>query len=262
MGVGTEARTPRRSFIRRRPRLFAGLAVLGLVLAMLIVALLEGDFPEEVTDVRAFAHFTLNHFGAPGALGLLYIEESGIPLPVPGDVYVAYLGRLAGSDVVRWLGAFFGIVIAVVLGSTNLYWASRRIGTRLVEGRLGVAIHVDKERLHAAERWFARWGPVTIIFGRHVPGLRVPITVAAGISKVSYPVFAASVAVSSAGWAALWLWLGGRYGPAIGRFFTNHAWITAGFLLVVIAIAATTIVRAWRHVPVSAASRPSQKADI
>lgn len=251
MDVGTEARVQRRSGLRGRPRLVAALGVLAVIVVLLVFAGLEGDFPEQVTDVRAFAHFTLNHYGAPGALGLLYIEESGIPLPVPGDVYVAYLGRLAGGDTGRWVGAFFGIVLAVVLGSTNLYWLSRRFGTRLVEGRLGVAMHVDQARLHAAERWFARWGPVTIIFGRHVPGLRVPITVAAGVSRVSYPAFAASVAVSSAGWAAIWLWLGGRYGPAIGHFFGAHGWVIAGFVLVVIALAAATLVRAWRHVPVS-----------
>jgi membrane protein DedA with SNARE-associated domain len=253
MGVRTEARAERRSVLRRRPRLFAGVGVLGLVVLLLLIAGLEGDFPEQVTDVRDLGRFTINHFGAPGALGLLYIEESGVPLPVPGDVYVAYLGRLAGGDVGRWIGAFFGIVIAVVLGSTNLYWASRWFGPRIVEGRVGAALHVEPARLRAAEGWFARWGPVTVIFGRHIPGLRVPITVAAGISRVSYPVFAGSVAISSAGWAAVWLWLGGRYGPAIGRFFAHHAWMVAGFVAVVIILAATTIVRAWRRVP---AARP------
>lgn len=233
-----------RSWPRRRHLGVAGGLV--LVVLLLTIALLEGDLP---TDIRGFAQFSTRHFGPGGALGLLYIEESGIPLPVPGDVYVAYLGRVAGGNTLGWLAAWLGIIAFVVAGSTNLYLISRRWGPRLLEGRLAVALHLEPERVEAAERWFTRWGAVTIIFGRHVPGLRVPITVFAGASRVSYPKFAASVAVSTSAWAALWLWLGGRFGPALGHFFAVNRWALAGAGLLVVAVVAMTLVRAWRHVP-------------
>jgi len=51
------------------------------------------------------------------------------------------------------------IIVVVVLGATNLYLISRRIGRRLLAGRLGAVLHVTPERLDQAERWFHRWGP-------------------------------------------------------------------------------------------------------
>jgi membrane protein DedA with SNARE-associated domain len=45
----------------------------------------------------------------------------------------------------------------------------------------------------------------------------VPLTVAAGVLKLRYRVFAASVAVSSAAWAGLFLILGAIFGPALER---------------------------------------------
>ena len=238
---------------RRRAAPFAA-GVLFVAIVLLVFAIAEGDLPADLTGVREFARTALRRYGAGGALALLYIEESGIPLPVPGDVYVAYLGRLAAGDFLRWLGAFFGIIAVVTAGATNLYWVSRRVGGRLVEHRLAAAFHIDRRRIDNAERQFGRWGVLAIVFGRHVPGLRVPITVAAGLTRFPYPLFAGSVAVSSAGWAAIWLYLGARYGPTLGHFFEGHAWTYLLFVTVVIALIAIALVRAWRATP---AKKPS-----
>ncbi|HEX6487523.1 MAG TPA: DedA family protein [Candidatus Dormibacteraeota bacterium] len=232
----------------RRAAPFAGAAIF-VALVLLVVAILEGDLPADLTGVRSFAHEALRRFGAAGALALLYIEESGIPLPVPGDVYVAYLGRLSDGEVLRFLAAWLGIIAVVTAGATNLYWISRRLGSRLVEHRFAPIFHLDSERVGSAERRFQRWGVLAIIFGRHVPGLRVPITVVAGIVKVPYPIFAPSVAISTAGWAGIWLYLGARYGRAISHFFGMHAWTYLVVVAVVVALVATAVVRGWRRLP-------------
>src|SRR5204862_76528 len=52
------------------------------------------------------------------------------------------------------------------------------------------------ERLAKAEVWFKRYGVLAIIFGRHIPGFRIPITVACGAFRIPYPVFAPSPAAS------------------------------------------------------------------
>jgi membrane protein DedA with SNARE-associated domain len=225
-------------------------ATLAVVLTLLLTALLEGDIPDALSDAIELARRLVVRFGPVASLLLLYLEESGVPLPVPGDVYVAYLGHLADSAL-KWVAAWLGIIAVVVAGASNLYLISRRWGRRLVQGRLGAAVHLTPERLATAERWFARWGALAIIFGRHVPGFRVPITVAVGIFHVSYPTFAASVAISTAVWAAVWLWLGARFGTGIGHFLAGHRWTYALFLLLIIALVAVSISRLLRAKPAS-----------
>src|SRR4030088_2963221 len=100
-------------------------AVAAIVVTLLVVRDVLPDTPAEAGAlVRGLEH----RFGTGASLVLLYLEESGFPLPVPGDVYVAYVGsRFAQSPlllVVMWLA----IVAVVTAGATNMSLLSRRFG--------------------------------------------------------------------------------------------------------------------------------------
>jgi membrane-associated protein len=203
-----------------------------LALAILLLAVLavygsiEADIlPENLPGLGQGIGSLVTRYGVPGSLALLYVEESGLPLPVPGDVYVLYLGNLAKGSAGWLIAAWLGIIAVVVAGSTNLYLVSRRWGPRLVEHPLARAFPIEPERLERAGRWFNRWGIVTVVFGRHVPGFRVPITVVAGTLGFPYRLFAPAVAASTGIWAGAFLFLGARYGHAASGLLGRHSWI-------------------------------------
>jgi membrane-associated protein len=206
----------------RRDRWRLAVAVLGVALVLLVIALLEGDLPEALSDVTGYLRGQVAGRGPIASFVALYAEESGVPLPVPGDIFVLYLGDAGAGRPPLLLLYWLGVIGAVLLGSSTLYLISRRLGQRLLEGPVGRLIHVTPERLAMAERWFARYGALTIIFGRHVPGLRIPITVAAGLLRVRYRVFVPSVAVSTAIWAGVWIILGARFGSRVVSFLGLH----------------------------------------
>jgi membrane protein DedA with SNARE-associated domain len=222
--------TPMR--LRARHWLVIGAIALVAVVALVLIAFLEGDIPDIDLGVAATI---LKGKGWVGAMALLYAEESGVPLPVPGDFYVMYVGRQTGGNWLLLLGAWLALIAVVVLGATNLYLLARRFGRRWVDGRLGEILHLTPERLARAELAFKRWGVLAIIFGRHIPGLRVPITVVAGTLRTPYPVFAASVAVSSAVWAGVFLIVGVTIGDRVQNFLSAHhgTYVLIGAVLVV-----------------------------
>jgi membrane protein DedA with SNARE-associated domain len=202
-------------------------AAIGLVVlaAVIVVAILEGDLPEVFGyTFRGLRLFYAQHTYLPG-YALLYIEESGIPLPAPGDVFVMYVGVHIPHNIAAWLAAWLGLILVVVLGATNLFFISRRFGTQLVHSGFAEYVHLNPERLAKAEAWFKRYGVLAIIFGRHIPGFRVPITVASGVFNVPYRVFAPSVAVSTAIWAGVMLTLGMIFGPRLAVLLNAHAWV-------------------------------------
>ncbi|MBO0769259.1 MAG: hypothetical protein J2O48_11310 [Solirubrobacterales bacterium] len=85
-----------------------------------------------------------------------------------------------------------------------------------------------------------------VILGRHVPGFRIPITLVAGTLRMRFPVFAASVAISTSLWVAAWFAIEARFGRASGRFLAAHRWtyfIVAGVVLLAIV---TVVVREVR----------------
>ncbi|MEA2683351.1 MAG: hypothetical protein QOK05_1679 [Chloroflexota bacterium] len=213
---------------RRRAAAVAG--ALLLICGAGVFALLEGDIPEALRDVaRPFA-YVLRSYGHLAPIPLLYIEESGVPLPLPGDVFVMYVAHHIPHTPLALGLAWAGLVTAVVLGATNLFWLSRRIGTGLPEHRLGRLLHVTPARVERARAWFGRYGPAALIVGRHIPGFRVPLTVAAGIAGVSYRTFIVSVAISTGTWVAVFLYLGVVFGGRIGHLIELHRRTT--FLLV------------------------------
>jgi membrane protein DedA with SNARE-associated domain len=136
----------------------------------------------------------------------------------------------------------------VLAGSSNLYWASRLWGRRLLEQpRVSALLRIDADRLVQAEGWLRRWGVLAIIFGRHVPGLRIPITIVAGTLKVPYRMFLPSVAVSTAVWAALGLWLGATFGRSIGSFLTGNRLIYLLVVVAVVLVIAVVVIQVWRR---------------
>lgn len=215
---------PRRAVaaIAAHPRRWTVGVLAATVLALVVVAILEGDLPELVQDGAFVVGHLLRRFGVAAAFGLLYAEESGVPMPMPGDVFVMYVGHHAAQGVLTLVAAWLGLIAVVVLGASNLYWISARWGRSIVEHRLAKLLHLTPARISQAERWFARWGVWTLIFGRHVPGLRVPLTIAAGIFKVRYRVFVASVALSTAVWAGFFMSLGALFGGRIGHLLSLH----------------------------------------
>ena len=218
-------------------------ASLALAAALLGFGLLQGDLLEEFSDLRHLFFALLTSFGFAGSLILLYLEESGLPLPLPGDAILLYLGSSTRS---LWLSGLLA-VIAIAAGSSNLYLLSRRFGPSLLtSSRLLAFLYLSPSHLERAQGWFARWGAASLIFGRHIPGLRIPLTIVAGSLRLPYRTFLPSVIVSASLWVALWLTLGARFAPAVEAFFTLHSWLYFLVVLAILVFLAGGVLRALR----------------
>jgi membrane protein DedA with SNARE-associated domain len=153
---------------------------------------------------------------------LLTAEEAGIPLPIPGDIVLLYLGYQVAKGVLPYPAAFLLLLVAVLVGSSILYALSSRFGQRIVL-TVGRYIHLDERKLLTVEEKFKRYGVWVIIFGRHIPGFRIPITLFAGLSTIRYSTFLLSTFLSVIFWIALYLVLGERLGPKTLSLLHAHS---------------------------------------
>jgi len=224
--------------------------LLTIATGVAIVFAVEADIFEldpawNMSAVADAARDFLRQHGPLAAVGLLYLEESGVPMPVPGDFFVMYLGHREAGDWMSGILAWLALTIAVVLGSTNLYWISRRWGRRLVAGRAGAMLHLTPGRIERAERWFGRWGPWALIIGRHIPGCRVPITVAAGSFNVSFRTFALCVGISTITWSAIFLLIGNLLGEHAQAFMDGHQTATPMIFAAILAVGVVYLMGRW-----------------
>lgn len=140
-------------------------------------------------------------------LVILFVEEAGVPLPVPGDTIILYAGYRISLGRINPLAAALCVMAATVAGSSILYWVARLGGHQLVF-KYGRSVGLNQAKLDQMERWFQRHQRSAIVLGRLVPGLRTAVTVAAGIFEVSYRSFVLYTALSSVIWAGFYLLAG------------------------------------------------------
>ncbi len=199
------------------------------------------DFAGDVLgNISDWVGTFLEEHGVVAPFLLLFTEESGVPIPLPGDVMVMYAGYQVSLDSLAYWQALLCAILVVAGGSSILYWLARRFGMEVVL-RFGHYVHCPPERLEVVRPYMARWGPLAIIFGRHIPGLRVPITVFAGILRFPYPVFLGSVMVSTAVWAGFFLYVGTQLGARVHELTHPHGRIW----LVVLAAALGLALGVW-----------------
>src|ERR687886_1714514 len=119
---------------------------------------------------------------------IVFLEDLGVPMPVPADVAVVYAGyRLRQHTINPYLSVAL-MLVAVNLAATILFTVVRRGGRPLVD-RYGRYLHLDAERLARAEGWLKRGGIGAIIAGRAIPGIRLATVIACGLFKVPYRTF-------------------------------------------------------------------------
>jgi membrane protein DedA with SNARE-associated domain len=181
-------------------------------------------------------------------LFFLLIEEMGVPLPVPGDAIVAYVGYgLSKSETVTLWQAFIVAVLAILIGSTILFYFSKRYGQSLIRW-FARFVFLKQSRIDHAERLFARYGVWAIIFGRHIPGMRIPITILAASSGVRYRTFIISTFVSTVGWVLFYLNIGSRFGDNFVSLFRHDAGLTViVFVALVLIVVGFHVYGLWRR---------------
>src|SRR5438067_4708480 len=154
----------------------------------------------------------------PGLFLVIFSEELGIPLPVPGDVAVMTGGYLTTTNAIPYPLAYTAVIAGAMLGSLLNFTLCRRFGHPFVV-RFGRYVGLDHKRLARAEGWFRHWGPWAIIIGRQIPGMRIYLSALAGTLEVPYRVFVPSVFVAATIWAVMFIEIGRHVGREVFVFF-------------------------------------------
>ena len=153
----------------------------------------------------------IERFSYFGLFLILFVEEGGIPLPVPGDIFIATVSALPKSN-------YFLIVLTVVLatlaGSTILFTLAQKIGHPLIV-KFGPKIKITPQKIKKIERWFEKYGGWAIVIGRLIPGLRIVTPVVAGLFGVSYKTFWLYTAIAAFIWANIYYVLGRFFGSIL-----------------------------------------------
>lgn len=119
---------------------------------------------------------------------ICFMEDVGIPMPLPADVLVVFVGYRIQQGTLNPWQVIPLILIAVNIAGTILYTIARRGGRPLID-RYGHFLHLNADRLARAEGWLTHRGMLGIVIGRALPGVRLATVISCGIFKVPLRVF-------------------------------------------------------------------------
>jgi membrane protein DedA with SNARE-associated domain len=202
-----------------------------------------------VSGVTDSVTSAIGDYGLYAVFGLMVVDAV---FPAASEVVMVYAGAVAsgaftGQDVVFFGKELDGItaLVAIALAGTLGYtvgavggWAIGLYGGRPYLERHGRWLHLDREKLDRAERWFERWDDWAVFLGRLTPVVRSFVSIPAGVLEAP---FARYLLLTFAG-SAIWC-----FGFAAGGYAAGSSWdrVHAAFsyvdYVVVVAVAALAV---------------------
>ena len=186
--------------------------------------------------------------GYLGVVALMAIESACIPLP--SEIIMPFAGYLVSLGRLGLIGAATAGALGCNIGSTIAYVVAARGGRKAIE-RWGAYVLIRPVELERAEKFFARYGAITVFVGRLLPVVRTFISFPAGLARMPMLKFQIYSFVGSWPWcfalAYVGMLLGARWDsdPTLRRLFHEF---DAVIVAVLVAGLAWFVWSRWREV--------------
>lgn len=181
------------------------------------------------------AHLITNLIQSTGYFGLFFlmmIESAGIPAPseiiMPFSGYLVFQGQF-NLFIVALVGA-----LANLAGSLIAY-AIGYVGGRPLIEKFGRYILFSKHDLDLTEKYFNKYGTLTVFLSRLLPVVRTYISFPAGMARMPLLKFSIYTFIGAFGWSYALAYVGVKLGENwdILRIYFHKFDVLIGIILVV-----------------------------
>src|SRR5580700_9346916 len=185
----------------------------------------------------------LQDVGIPGLFALMVVESFGIP-PLPSEVILPLAGVLLveGTPGFTWPVVIAAAVAGSLVGSFIAYYAGRWGGPAFVR-RWGARIHLRETDIVRAERYFDKYGAITVGGARLVPLLRAYISYPAGAARMPEWRFGAYTLAGAIPFVVIMVYLGTVLGHKITEIEPYFQVFDVVVIAMVVIVAAVLILR-------------------
>ncbi len=136
----------------------------------------------------------VNFVGALGYMGVaLLMAIENVVIPLPSELIMPLAGFLAGRGYMSLPGVIIAGTIGSVAGGIPVYWVARKVGEDRVATWIeahGRWMRIRARDIERANARFKRHGGRAVFFSQLIPGLRVLISVPAGVARMNLGWFA------------------------------------------------------------------------
>lgn len=137
---------------------------------------------------------------------LILLDNMNIPMP-PTEVILSFAGWMVAKGALTFVTTFFVSLFAGVTGCLIFYLLIRYSSVTIVP-RMIRWLHISETKFEKAQSLFHRYGGLGVLVGRLIPGMRTISLIPAGLGQYPIPQFLLYVAIGTAIWNGVLLYLG------------------------------------------------------
>ncbi len=162
-----------------------------------------------LTLLASFIIAVISAGGYAGIALLMAIESACIPLP--SEIIMPFAGYLIHTGQLKLFWVATAGAIGCNLGSIPAYWLGALGGRPAIE-RFGRFVLLTRHDLDRVERFFHKYGGITVLLGRLLPVVRTFIALPAGIARMNQIRFHLYTFLGSWPWCYALAYVGMRLG--------------------------------------------------
>lgn len=164
---------------------------------------------------------------------IVFIETGVVFFPfLPGDSLLFAAGVFSadggGLNLIATLLVFYA---AAILGNTSNYWIARFLGQRIIDS--GKVKSLTPERMDKLDRFFEKYGGLTIVITRFMPFFRTFAPFIAGTGHMNFGKFTMFNAIGGISWVSLFV--------LVGYFFGGVEFVQQHFEIIILGIVAVSV---------------------
>jgi membrane protein DedA with SNARE-associated domain len=191
--------------------------------------------------------------------------------PAASELVMVYGGALASGALVHEIIVFgqptsgFWAFVAVVLAGTLGYlagaiggWAIGFYGGRPFLERHGKLLHLNKEKLDRAERWFERWEDKAVLFGRVTPVVRSFVSIPAGVFETPLGRYTVLTAIGSLAWCLFFAGIGWGLGASWDSFHHRFEYVEYALVAALVLLVGYWLIRRRRSITMARSADSSR----
>lgn len=146
-----------------------------------------------VEYITAFISFT----GYVGVMILMILES--MIAPVPSEAVMPFAGFLITEGQFSFAGVAVASTSGSIIGSTVSYYLGLYGGKPVVK-KFGKYLLLDEHHLEITEKFFGKYGDITVFISRFIPIVRHLISIPAGVGKMNFTKFLIYTSVGATLW--------------------------------------------------------------
>ena len=147
-----------------------------------------------------------------GYMGIVFSQMLGtIGLPIPDQTIMLLVGYSTKIGTLRYTLALLISIVGTFGNILISYLIGKRAGRPFI-GRFGKWIGLKESRILKVEKWMDKYGPLTILIGYFIPGMRQITCYLCGISRMKLKTICIYGLLTAVVWCSIFITIGRLFG--------------------------------------------------